>query len=237
MKTTIKLLAVLFVTTVFAASCGSGTEEDQAQIGDAQQVAQAAGTDYAVNATESIINWKGEKFSGDFHEGTINIQDGTLAVEDGNITAGSFTIDMTSIAVTDDMPEDKKGWLVGHLRGTTGEEKDGDFFNTTKYPTATFEITKVAAVEGVEGATHKISGNLTMLETTKEVTFDANVSITDGKLTATTDNFTFDRTIWGIEFMSTITGFVKDKAIKDDISINISLVAGEGESATDEAAE
>jgi polyisoprenoid-binding protein YceI len=227
MKTTIKLLAFLFVTAAIAVSCGSGSEDAQAEVGQAQEVAAETGTAYAVNSAESIVNWKGEKFNGDFHTGTIKVKDGSLSVEDGNITAGSFTIDMTSIAVTDETPEDKKPYLVAHLAGTTGEAKDADFFNTNKYPTATFEITKVEALEGVAGKTHKISGNLTMLETTKEVTFDANVAMTDGKLTASTDNFTFDRTLWGIKFMSTISGFVKEKALKDDIAISINLVAAE----------
>jgi polyisoprenoid-binding protein YceI len=227
MKTTFKLLAFLLVTATIAVSCGSGSEDAQAEVGQAQEVAEETGTAYAVNTDESIINWKGEKFSGDFHTGTINVKDGELSVENGNITVGSFTIDMTSIAVTDETPEDEKPYLLAHLMGTTGQEKDADFFNTNKYPTATFEITKVEALEGVEGKTHKMSGNLMMLETTKEVTFDANVAMADGKITASTDNFTFDRTLWGIKFMSTITGFIKEKALKDDIAISINLVAAE----------
>jgi polyisoprenoid-binding protein YceI len=228
MKITFKLLAILLVTAAIAVSCGSGSEDAQAEVGQAQEVAAETGTAYAVNTAESIINWKGEKFNRDFHTGTIKVKDGSLSVEGGNITAGSFTIDMTSIAVTDETPEDKKGYLIAHLTGTSGDEtKDGDFFQTAKYPTAKFEITKVEALEGVEGKTHKISGNLTMLDITKEITFDANVAMADGKLTATTDNFTFDRTLWGIKFMSTLSGFVKEKALKDDIAISINLVAAE----------
>lgn len=227
MKITFKLIAFLFVTSAIAVSCGSGSEGEQTQLGEAQEVAEETGTAYAVNTTESIINWKGEKFNSDFHTGTINVKDGSLSVEDGNITAGSFTIDMTSIEVTDELPEDKKGYLIAHLEGTTGQEKDGDFFNTTKFPTATFDIT------GVEG--NKISGNLTMLDSTHNVTFTATTTMKDGKLTASTEDFTFDRTLWGIKFMSTITGFVKEKALKNDITIGINLVASEGEATADDA--
>jgi polyisoprenoid-binding protein YceI len=114
--------------------------------------------------------------------------------------------------------------LVTHLTGEAAG-KEGDFFNTKKYPTATFAITGVEAVSGVEGVTHKISGNLTMLEKTGNVTFDANVVIADGNLTATTTDFTFDRTVWGIKFMSTLAGMVKEQAIKNEITISVKLQA------------
>ena len=117
--------------------------------------------------------------------------------------------------------------------------KEADFFNTAKYPTATFEITKVDAVTGVEGASHAISGNLTMLDSTHNVTFNTLVSIEGGKLTATAADFTFDRTLWGITFMSTLSGMVKEQALKNEISISIKLVANAeaGEATEEEAAE
>lgn len=226
MKTTIKLLAVVLVAAVIAVSCGSGSDSEASQVGQVQDEAEMTGGKYAVDAAASSIAWRGEKFNGDFHTGTISVKEGTLSVEDGAITAGNFTIDMNSIEVTDELPEDKKGYLIAHLKGTTGQEKDADFFQVTKYPTASFAITKV------EG--DQISGNLTMLDSTHNVTFTATTSIEDGTLTATTEDFTFDRTQWGITFMSTLTGFVKEKALKDEITISISLTANaEGEASSD----
>lgn len=238
MKTTFKLLAFLLVTAAVAVSCGSGSEASE--VSQAQEVSEMVGGTFNVDAAASSIVWKGEKFSGDAHNGTINISEGTLAVADGAITGGSFTIDMNTIAVTDDMPEDKKGYLIGHLAGTSGDsKKDVDFFQVTKYPTSKFEITKVEAVTGMEGFTHAISGNLTMLDSTHNVTFNANVAIEDGKLTATTDNFTFDRTLWGITFMSSsLKGMIKEQALKDEITISVKLTANaEAAATTEEAAE
>jgi polyisoprenoid-binding protein YceI len=233
MKTTIKLLAVALVTAVIAVSCGSGSDTETNQISQAKDVAEMTGGVYSVDTEASIINWKGEKFNGDFHIGTISVKEGTLSVEDGAITGGNFTIDMNSIEVTDETPDDKKAYLTAHLKGTSKSDIDGDFFQVTKYPTASFEIT------GVEG--NEISGNLTMLDSTHNVTFTATTSIEDGVLTATTDKFTFDRTQWGIVFMSTITGFVKEKALKNEIEISIKLTANaageatEGEATEEEA--
>lgn len=224
MKTTFKLFMFLLVTSAVAVSCGSSTEE--AATGEAQEVAQAeGGTAYAVT-NESLITWNGEKnVPGEGHNGTINVSEGELTVEEGNITAGSFTIDMTSIAVTDDMPEDKKGYLIAHLAGTSGDDKkDGDFFQVTKYPTAKFEITEVTPVTK-EGATHTVSGNLTMLDKTNNITFDATIGMQDGALTATTEPFAIDRTKWGITFMSTLAGMAKDAAMKDEIVLSINLKA------------
>lgn len=224
MKNTFKLFMFLLVTSAVAVSCGSSTEE--AATGEAQEVAEATeGTEYAVT-DESSITWNGEKnVVGKGHNGTIGLTGGSLIVEDGNITAGNFTIDMKSIAVTDDMPEEKKGYLIAHLAGTSGDDKkDGDFFQVTKYPTAKFEITEVTPVTK-EGATHTISGNLTMLDKTNNITFDANVSTEGETLTATTAPFAIDRTKWGITFMSTLAGMAKEAALKDEIILSINLKA------------
>lgn len=227
MKTTFKLLAFLLVTSAIAVSCGSGSEADA--VGQAQEAAEMTGGTFNVDVAASSITWKGEHVVGDdAHAGTLNLSEGTLSVENGAITGGNFTIDMNSIAVTDEMPEAKKGYLVAHLTGRA-QGKEADFFNTPKYPTASFEITKV------EG--NSISGNLTMLDSTHNVTFETVVSTEDGKLTASTEDFTFNRTLWGIKFKSTLTGIAKEEALKDDITISINLVANAaGEAASDEEA-
>lgn len=229
MKTTIKLLAFALITAAIAVSCGSGTEASE--VGQEQEAAEMVGGTYGVDTEASVITWRGEKFSGDFHTGTVAIKDGELAVENGAITGGNFTIDMTKMTVTDELPEEKKGYLIGHLQGTSGDDKkDADFFQVTKYPTASFEIT------GVKG--NEISGNLTMLDSTHNVTFTATTTIEDGKLTASTEDFTFDRTLWGITFMSSsLEGILKEKALKDEITISISLTANAAGAASDEATE
>ena len=121
---------------------------------------------------------------------------------------------MVSIEVTD-LEGEKKGKLEGHL-------KTGDFFEVDKYPTASLEITEVKAVEGQEGATHNITGNLTMKDQTKSVTLPAMVSYKDGVLEAKTPDFKIDRTEWGIVYKSSKVG---DMAINDEMGINISLMA------------
>ncbi|MEL6924066.1 MAG: YceI family protein, partial [Bacteroidota bacterium] len=178
--------------------------------------ATAEATTFKVSSTDSEILWVGSKVGGQ-HDGSIKISDGQLKIKDGNIEAGSFTIDMNSIE-NKDLPDEKKGDLVGHL-------KTGDFFETEKFPKGTFTITGVQAVTGKPDVTHSITGDLKLKDVTKSVTFDANVQVVGDKVMAVTPAFTINRTEWGINFKSGILGVAKDKAISDDIGLTIQLQA------------
>ena len=221
-----KFFVFALALTIFAA-CNSGSTAEKAEVGEVQDEAAMKGATYAADTEASVINWTGRKFGNDAHSGTLSLSEGELSVEDGNITGGSFTIDMASMACIDDMPDKDKAELVGHL-------SNGDFFNVGKYPTAKFTITEVSELEGEEVATHAISGNLTMLDSTHNVTFNATVANEDGQITATSQGFVIDRTMWNIKFMSTLIGMAKDKAIKNELELKVTLVASEGNATSDE---
>ncbi|MEL7019979.1 MAG: YceI family protein [Bacteroidota bacterium] len=218
MKTLFQMLLVI-AAVGFITACG-GPEGQKVQAEEAKEEAAAPTTAkaYAVDANSSQINWVGAKPAGQ-HMGTLKITNGNLAVVDGNITAGDFTLDMTSITVTDLEAGKGKEDLEGHL-------KTGDFFEVEKFPTGSFAITGVKPVTGTEGATHEITGNLTMKGVTKGVTLPANINITDGKITAVTPNFTIDRTEWNIKYNSaSLVDTAKDKIINDEIGLVINLTA------------
>lgn len=82
----------------------------------------------------SVLNWTGRKVGGE-HYGTIKMTDGFIAVESGVVSAGEFTIDMTTIAATD-LSGDEATKLVGHL-------SSADFFDVATHPTGRFTITSV----------------------------------------------------------------------------------------------
>ncbi len=213
------------------ASCTPEPEGEKAEVADAvsaEEIQEAAGEAVAVNTEASVINWTGTKVGGQ-HTGTIKLSEGELTVDGDKLTGGSFTIDMNSIEVTD-LEGDKKGWLEAHLKGTgDDEEKKDHFFNVAEYPTATFQITGVEAIEGSEAANHKITGNLTMKSITKSVSFDALVNVADGAITASTPNFTIDRTLWKVMYNSKQTLSVeqiKEGFIHDEFSLAINLEAG-----------
>ena len=81
------------------------------------------------------------------------------------------------------------GKLTNHL-------KNPDFFDVRKYPTVTFESTRV--VPGTDGA-GKIIGKLTMLGETKELVVPVQSQLTEEQLTVDAD-FSIDRTRWGMDY-------------------------------------
>ncbi|MEM1319312.1 MAG: YceI family protein [Bacteroidota bacterium] len=180
--------------------------------------ASAEAAAFTVNPTTSVIKWVGSKPTGDQHMGTLNISAGKLSVENGDLKSGSFELDMNSIACTDLESGDGKEKLEGHL-------KNEDFFEVEKFPSGKFVITGIQKTDNKVGVTHTISGDLTLKDITKSISFDTNVALIGNDLTAVTPSFKINRTEWGINFNSGILGTVKDRLINDDIALTIDLKA------------
>lgn len=175
-----------------------------------------------VNTADSRVNWIGKKPAGE-HNGYIKLSAGSVELAGNDIAGGSFVIDMNSIVNLDLNDEGMNNRLVGHL-------KSADFFDVEKYPSASFVITKVnrlkSTVTGAGKMTHRIEGNLTMKGITKPVTFDASVNVTGGKLTATSESFVINRTLWNVNYQSkSIFAELKDQFINDDITLTVKLTS------------
>ena len=196
MKNTIFILS-LFIAT--AANIFAGNENDT----------------FTLNTQSSKLIWKADKVTGS-HSGNLQFKNGSLITKDGKLTGGSFEVDMTSVNSTD-LEGEWKQKLEGHL-------KSEDFFNTEKFPTAKFEITKVEYIS-TDRAPYKIVGKLTIKGITNEITFNAKVSVDGKTLTATTE-FKIDRTKWDIKYGSgQFFSDLGDKMINDEFLVTISLVA------------
>lgn len=218
MKRFLKLSGFI-VLAGFIISCG-GPQGEKAATGDAQELSVTTGdVSLKVDVVKSKVEWVGAKPTGE-HNGTIGISEGSLMLSDGNVVGGKFTFDMNSIVNLDLTSAEDNGKLVGHL-------KSPDFFDVAKYPTAVFEITSAEAVNGNPNVTHNLTGNLTMKDVTKSITFPAMVAIEGNQLTANTPAFVIDRTQWNVQYGSkTLFDNLKDKFINDEISLKISLNAG-----------
>ena len=196
-----KKILLPLAAVVFLASCNNASEADKAATGEKEAAALAEGVTYSIDITNSTINWAATKVNG-AHNGTFKLTQGVLAAKDGALAGGSFTIDIASINVVDlaaDTLNKKK--LEGHLSSS-------DFFDVGKYPTAKFEITAVEPfvydsinIKNVvlKNATHTIKGNLTLRDSTKNVSFPAIVAISDDAVSAEAD-FNIDRTEWGLNY-------------------------------------
>jgi len=188
-----KILGLVFVSAIIV-SCG-GPQGEKAATGEAQEVTVKSGdVTLAVDQSASGVEWIGTKPTGQ-HNGTVNISNGELMLKDGEVVGGKFTIDLNSIVVLDLTDQEMNAKLLGHL-------KSADFFEVETYPTAVFEITSVSALSGNPEASHNITGNLTMKDVTKSVTFPAMINVSDDSVTAVTPAFIIDRTEWNVQYGS-----------------------------------
>lgn len=215
------VLALVGAALLFTA-CNDKKETVTAE----QEVAAKTGEVYNVDLAASKVDWKA------FHKGgfaprwgTLKLKSGEITVENDAVTSGDFVIDMTSLKVdpasvteADKKPAD----LEAHL-------KNADFFDVEKQPTSDFKITAVADLAGelpkdaVAGANKTISGNLTLLGKTLNVSFPAKVTVAEGKASIEA-KFTVNRADWGIKFGTDETD-PAEWMISKDIEIGINVTA------------
>lgn len=195
------------------ASCAGNPEGEKAKTTDAVSTTTTttvAGETLKVDTAASKVEWLGTKITGK-HNGTIKIQSGELTFENNVLKAGTFVIDMNTINATDLAADaEMKGKLEGHL-------KADDFFATQKFPTAKFETTEV---KDLGNGKVNVSGNLTIKDVTKNITFDATVVENGADKKTFNADFNINRKDWGVVYAG-----MKDDAISDEINFKINLVS------------
>ncbi len=208
-KSILSLVAIAAVVV----SCNQAPDATKAETAEKQEAAAGAGASYAIDTNESLIGWLGTKPVGQ-HNGEFRLASGSLSVADGAVTGGNFVIDINSIK-NFDLIDDSNGKLVGHL-------KSADFLDAENHPTAKFEVTKIEALQNDTTGTHKVSGNLTLRDSTKNVTFPAKIVVTDSDVT-TTANFNIDRTQWGLFYGNDQS--LGDKFIRPEVNLTLNIKA------------
>ncbi|HMQ05843.1 MAG TPA: YceI family protein [Saprospiraceae bacterium] len=164
----------------------------------------------SVNISSSKVAWKGHKVLGS-HHGSISIQSGDLQFsEDGMLVGGHFSIDMNSITC-EDLTGNSNAKLVAHL-------KSDDFFSSSTYPEAKFQITRVVP-KGTPGD-FKIVGDLTIKNITKEIKFEAKITDTQAFAAVKVDRSDFNVRFGSGSFFSNLG----DKTIYDEFDLDITLV-------------
>lgn len=214
-----KLFLLLSATSLLWASCQNAPEADQAATTDTQGASAVTGDPYGADLAASSLSFIGTKPIGQ-HNGVFTFTEGTLYVKEGTLTGGKFVIDITSLKIVD---KDTGGvaMLTGHLLSP-------DFFDAAKFGTARFEITGVEAYDAAKmqsllpNATHIVSGNLTLKDSTKNVTFPAAVTMGEGTVTAVAD-FNIDRTQWGMFYGNDQS--LGDKFIRPEVNIKLNITA------------
>jgi polyisoprenoid-binding protein YceI len=104
--------------------------------------------------------------------------------------------------------------LRAHLLGP-------DFFDADQFPTARFEITRVEPYydhQSVANANYLVSGNLTLKNITKNISFPASLTINNQTVTGTA-NFNMNRTWWNMNYGNSHS--LGNKFISETVNIQL----------------
>ena len=211
---TSKFLALGLLLLASCSERPSGTKAKTGPPVDKKAPVTVGAATYKLNTGQ--MNWTASKPTGK-HLGTVDIAEGQLSIDGEDVVAGTFKIEMTSL-VSIDLEGEKKSKLESHL-------KSQDFFAVDQYPASNFNITGADLVKDQPSCTHNISGDLTIKETTKNITIPINISFVGDKILAASPAFTINRTEWGINYNSGILGTAADKLIHDEVSLVITFEA------------
>lgn len=217
----VKGYLVLAGLMAIIASCGeSEPKGDDAAIQEKQETSAVAGTQFAVDTTVSSVRFTGYGV-GKNHPGKFKISSGTVAIANNQVTGGNFTIDIKSMDL-----EQKGGVFDSKLRPHL---MSGDFFDAEKFGTARFEITGIQPYSAsgndtsvVDGANYTVSGNFTLKDETKNISFPAKIDL-DGNTLKARSNFVIDRTQWKMHYGNDKT--LGDKFISEKVNIELDLDA------------
>ena len=219
-KNNLLIIVMAFIAALFFTSCEKQPKGDDAKIAEEEQPVASTGTEAMVDTAKSWVKFTGHGV-GKNHPATLKLLDGKVAVMNDTISGGSFIIDIRSMKM-EQKGKDIDTKLRPHLLS-------GDFFDAEKFGTGKFEITNVVPYEPkdgekslVEGANFYVSGNLTLKDQTKNITFPVRVD-KDGETLKAKANFDIDRSQWQINYGNDKT--LGDKFISETVNIELYIEA------------
>lgn len=206
MKKMKSLFPVLVCAVALLASCNNKPKEETTNTSVDSTSAEAT---YSLNVdSSSFVVWKGVMLGVKEHVGKVSFKEGSVTTKGGQLAAGTFTVDLSTIAPLDTNFNAKatKEKLIGHL-------SSADFFDVANFPTASFVVKTVNGNSAV--------GTLTVRGKSNEETLN-NIVITEtqGALKAS-GQLKFDRKKYDVKFDMPM----KDMVISNDIELNIELTA------------
>ncbi len=163
---------------------------------------------YELFVPKSEVTWEASKKLIDtVHNGTVDVSSGRVVVEGGQITEGTVTVDMITIASLDLVGE-KKAQLEGHLHSE-------DFFDVANHPAATFTIVSV------DGST--MTGTMTIKGIDGEISFEAEIE-EEGLGIGIDADLELDRSTWDVRYGSeSFFDDLGDAVIDDMFTLGLDL--------------
>src|SRR5262245_25328460 len=203
-------ITILLGFLVFTACNDPAADTTKARTGEAAQVASppaAQGQKYQITTQNSKIEFVGSKVTGK-HNGSFGDFSGQVDYT-GNPETSRVNLTIKTDSIKTDTPAQTK-----HL-------KTADFFDVAKFPEASFVSTAIKA-GGENGATHTVTGNLTMHGVTKAITFPATINVTPDAATVES-SFSINRKDFGINYAG-----AADNLIRDDVVLTLHIHASKG---------
>ncbi len=186
---------------IFFTACNDpASNTSKATTGEAAQVASPAtaqGQKYVITPQNSKIEFVGSKVTGQ--------EKGSFGDFSGQIDyTGSPENSRVNITLKLDSITTASPGLEKHL-------KTADFFDVAKFPEASFVSTAIKA-GGENGASHTVTGNLTMHGVTKAITFPATISVTPDAATVES-SFSINRKDFGINYAGAADNLIRDNVV------------------------
>ena len=196
-------IATLVLTALMLlAACGDpATNKSRAVTSAAAQASPqtspVGGQKHLITSQNSKIEFTGSQVVG-HHDGSFQKFNGEIDYTGQPETSRvNVTIDTSSLNADD--PQ-----LTAHL-------KTADFFDVVKYPTATFVSTAIKP-GGDKGASHTVTGNLTMHGVTKSVTFPATITATADAVNVDA-NFSLNRKDFNLNYAGPANNLIRDDVV------------------------
>lgn len=193
-------ITILSGLIFFTACHDPAADTTKARMGEAAQVASPAhaqGQKYLITPQNSKVEFIGSKVTGK-HNGSFGDFSGQIDYT-GNPETSRVSITIKTDSITTDTPD-----LTKHL-------KTADFFDVAKFPEATFVSTAIKP-GGENGATHTVTGNLTMHGVTKAITFPATINVTPDAATVES-SFSINRKDFGINYAGAADNLIRDDVV------------------------
>src|SRR4026209_2071815 len=202
------LLMIVAGVMLMSACSDPAADKTKAVTGEATKVASPAaaaqGQKYLITPQNSKIEFVGSKVTGK-HNGSFGDFSGQVDYS-GTPENSRVNITIKTDSIETDTPD-----LTTHL-------KTADFFDVAKFPEASFVSTAIKA-GGENGASHTVTGNLTLHGVTKSITFPATINVTPDAATVES-TFSINRKDFGINYAGQA-----DNLIRDDVVLKLTIRA------------
>lgn len=193
---------LVFLSAVLVCSCADpAADKSRAITSEAVPVSSASpavtAQKYSIAPENSKIEFVGSKVTGS-HNGSFEKFTGSIDFS-GQIETSKVTINIETASVKTD------------AEGLTKHLQTPDFFDVAKYPQATFESTEIKA-GGDKGASHTVTGNLSLHGVTKSITFPATIAMETGAITVNS-TFAINRKDFGINYAGGADNLIRDEVV------------------------